>query len=198
MGKNHLLTLAIESKDGSGQKLLTYFDSSNAYIKDKTNQWIFVKQCRTIRPSFVRKLILKTLENGWQPNSRLLPPFVIAKSPTLISSVDKEELPSNAIIPNELLGGYLLDILDEVSLCPKWRKIILESPFMKRYPAPTPTPGFGKKEDHQMVNEAKLNFVVFNDGISPCNNWFVIGVQCVEFPEHAVYSTNGANVWIGE
>ncbi|MCW8876622.1 MAG: hypothetical protein OQK04_13185 [Kangiellaceae bacterium] len=198
-GKNQQLSLVIELKENPGQKLVTYFDSCRAYAKDSEGQWVPIKQCRTIRPSFVQNLIKYSIEAGWSPSSKSKPPFVLENSPSLVPKLESESLPSDAIVPAELLTGYLYDILDEVSLCPAWRKKILESPVFEKIDSPkNPHAGFGDKDEHKKIQDANLNFVVFNDGISPCKDWFVIGVQCVEFPSEAVYSTNGADVWIGE
>ncbi|MCP4176602.1 MAG: hypothetical protein GY756_02450 [bacterium] len=196
-GKDHVLTLAIELKDSPGQLFLTYFDKHQAYLRDENGDWHSNAQLRKIGPGLVRKIIETSLQKGWEPDTKGKSPFILDSAPSLFPIIEKEILPEDAIVPGELLCGYLYDLLDKVSLCPQWRKKILEAPIHYKFEAPIPPPGFGDKQDHEEIKKMNLKFTVFNDGISPCGGWFVIGVQSEEFPSEAVYSTNCSSVWIG-
>lgn len=172
-----LLNLTVESADANGQILIAYFDAYDLYVRDEKGEWRFKSQKMAIRPAHVRRIIEKSIEQGWQPSVRGLKPFKITE-PEKLSDMplpspgdDESEGEFLKMAARQHLWSLMYDICMDINI----RTRLENSDPQVRIPIP---PGSASK--------LSLSFAAFKDSYNNNGN-MVIGIECQTFPDLVEY-----------
>ena len=176
------LQLVVHDDEDSGQVLLARFERHDRYQRTPEGDWSRVSQGRTITPEVVRRMIDHGLVNGWRPLESG-PPIAVRTW----ASDEVAPLPSRAgagVAARDLAIEQIGDLRFDLSLDPDWRRILLNAEIGRRYPVPA---DYGPLR--REVRALGLRFAVFNDGEIE-DGWVVFGIESVDFPDVAMYTTN--------
>lgn len=184
---NHRIHLTIEANDQNGQVLQAHFEPHDQFKMQSSGGWTFKKQGRSIRPRDVEKVIHHALANGWQPNEPLKPMFFNSwQTEGLIPH--KLQNGPNLVALCDIASEQVSDLKFDLSTDPEWRKILFDS--QPHITHPIPNSYFGISDESRNRN---LHYHVFNDGYTD-DGFIVFGIQSVEFPHIAAYTTNNPRI----
>ena len=192
----HALNLTVERADGAGQRLIAVSEPHDEYVRDDQGAWRFRGQLRSVTPGLVRQVILLALDRGWRPGECGLPPLRLYGwvEPLARLLGEGSDLPAGSGVRLRDIAGELTDELrGDISLDPSWRRCLRDAAVHLRFPIPADDEVFAPRLAAK-AREYGLSFVAFNEGFTD-SGWFVIGVESVEFPGTAAYSTNNPDEW---
>lgn len=182
-----VMNLSIESANFAGQLLQARFEPHD-YYKSGKNGWQKTFQAVSITPKIVKQIIQIGLANGWKP-------YEIRKETIQIHRWQSDEflpeLPdydNGQIRLRDLADSQLDDLIFEISLDLKWRKILFEAEIQARFEIPDDY--FAITDE---IKKCGFRFAVFNDGWTE-GGWVVFGFESIDFPNLTRYSTNNPSI----
>lgn len=193
------IRVAVEHAEVPGQRLDAYFECHDTYTRDASGDWRFKSQGRSIKPRIVQQLIREALRRGWQPTQRGLKPLMINDTHRVFSA--PEAPPSSRdredVRIKDVASEHISDLMFDVSLDPKWRSKLLNATVQQRFELPEDYVASLDRSLSERVHGYGLRFAVFNDGFTD-DGWFVIGIECTQFKDVVMFSTNNPAVWCDE